>query len=666
MGSHIANALLNGYPARVILNQVMRQYPQHAGKIQAAQAAGYSADMILKNVSQKDNSYPEDTDDYLTEHEQVQKRDTKQKKKAALQALGVLGTAGAVAAGAIGYATRNQAVRGQILPPLPQNQTQRQLPGRQQLALPNLPPQRPSPRNPPSSPGNPPTPQNRPPSPQPQPGGQTLTPNTPTTPTFERSVQLVNNLKVDTNFQTILKNNLDPYTTAQMLRQVIPRGKIQVLDKIEGGLEQVVKDYKQFIENNPPAVNPAFQGLQEGQRQEYPPELIQNPSQMNPDQIQQTLQNEPAPDIQEQFQEMAQQEEAIAQEEISPEPMMDNLVEKSINPQAIPEQPQEMFTPKNRNQEILKSQKEKKENNEKNRKKQSLGWKIQDKIDKFINMDLPKNKPEVNKIINEGLEKGLTLEEIQTEIMRNIFEWQGIPETEEQKEYYNYLFTQIFGPSKKIKTLEKEKKPEIKIEKIQSQPEPITIGNLAVMPKGDIGEVESVKNGIAKININGKIQDKKLSEIKQEPKGIEDAVRDIVNSIPEGMKSTALQTMVHVPLEGLNLLLTQFYDGKWAWYKDVPENVYHSIALGTYEPKGEATTGIGKYKPGVLDSRGAGFHTEIKMNPKYSKENKGITWGYATSEYGVMHSIQNILHKISKEKYDSEGNIQVPKKRKKP
>ena len=144
---------------------------------------------------------------------------------------------------------------------------------------------------------------------------------------------------------------------------------------------------------------------------------------------------------------------------------------------------------------------------------------------------------------------------------------------------------------------------------------------------------------------------------------MENAVRYIVDNIPENLKSTSLQSAVHIP--GMNILLTQFYDGKWAFYKDFPEDIYRNISMGTYEPKGEAKTGIGEYKPGVVDSRGAGFHQEVKMNPKYSKENKGVTWGYADNEYGLMKSIQNILHKISKEKYDEQGKLTSPKKRKK-
>lgn len=187
---------------------------------------------------------------------------------------------------------------------------------------------------------------------------------------------------------------------------------------------------------------------------------------------------------------------------------------------------------------------------------------------------------------------------------------------------------------------------------------------LAMTPNGKIGEVESVKNNVATMKVDGVTRKEKENSIVQEPEGLETAVREVINSIPENMKSTALQTMVHIPES--NLLLTQFYDGKWAWYMGVPEETYKNIALGTYEPKGQATTGIAEYKLGVADSRGAGFHTEIKMNPLFSKENKGKTWGYASNDHSLLSSVQGIIHKISKERYDESGNLIQPKARKKP
>jgi hypothetical protein len=203
-----------------------------------------------------------------------------------------------------------------------------------------------------------------------------------------------------------------------------------------------------------------------------------------------------------------------------------------------------------------------------------------------------------------------------------------------------------------------EEKPEI--EKVE--PEKIIEKKIAMLPSGDIGEIESEKNGIAKINVNGQEKHRKLDEIKQEPPDLETAVNYMIDSIPEKEKSTAMQESIYVP--ELKLMLTKFWDGKIAWYLDVDEDLYDNIALGLYQPKTKGKTGIAEYNPGVIDSRGAGFSEQISRNPKYSKEAKGKLWGYANNKYDALNHIRQILLKKSKERYDEEGNLIVPRKRK--
>lgn len=181
-------------------------------------------------------------------------------------------------------------------------------------------------------------------------------------------------------------------------------------------------------------------------------------------------------------------------------------------------------------------------------------------------------------------------------------------------------------------------------------------------PKG-IGKVLELRNGKAIIEIDGKKKVFNEEDLEKKPQDIEEAIRHVINYIPENLKSTAMQSTVHIP--GLNVMITKFWDGKVAWYTDVSEELYRTIAKGLYEPKTKGRTGIGEYKPGAIDSRGAGNSEQITRNPKYSKENKGKTWGYANNEYDAFDHIQNILNKISKEKYDEEGNLIQPKKKKK-
>lgn len=189
--------------------------------------------------------------------------------------------------------------------------------------------------------------------------------------------------------------------------------------------------------------------------------------------------------------------------------------------------------------------------------------------------------------------------------------------------------------------------------------------SIVASPHG-VGEVKEIRNGKAIVDIDGKKHQVNEDDLELEPADLEPAIRHILDSIPEKLKSSAFESSIHLSLPtGQDLMLVKFYDGKWAWYLDIPEQLYSDIATGIYEPKTSGKTGIAEYKPGVIDSRGAGFQSEIAQNPKYGKDQKGITWDYASNKYNAFGQIQGIVKNISKERYDEEGNLIQTKKRKK-
>jgi len=498
MVSALFSAIGKGYTAKTILNHIAEKFPKSASGIHNAYVYGYTANQILSRMASKKDKKHYDPDQFLTEHEKVQNRDLEQKKKAGMQVIGALAAAGAVTAGAYALYRRNRPPKVEILPALKGKQKPRQLSGPEEpKRLPYISRQA-------EQKEQPLPPQTIQPV---QSREENQMPSQTAQPDFsQKSVDLIKNLKEDTRFKNIIEGGYEAPITAGILRNLIPKNILSVLEKSEGGLEQLVKDYTGYLKE--------------------------------------TTKEQPIQQEQKGFESPIQQSQSLR----NPEQQMS----------------QEIFENKQRKAE----------------------------------QDLSPIAP-----LTEGSSQ--------------------VPE---------------------IST------------RIESKP-------LVSLKNGQVGEVESIKNGVASVNVNGQTKKEKVSNVSEEPRGIEDAVRDLINKIPEGMKSTALQSMVHIP--GMNTLLTQFYDGKWAWYLDVPEDLYQSIALGTYEPKGQSVTGIGEYKPGVADSRGSGFHNEIKINPKYSKENKGVTWGYATNEYALFKAAQDALHKISKEKYDQQGNLIVPKKRSK-
>lgn len=218
-------------------------------------------------------------------------------------------------------------------------------------------------------------------------------------------------------------------------------------------------------------------------------------------------------------------------------------------------------------------------------------------------------------------------------------------------------FLETYAPEEP--KIEEPKPEEIK------EPKKIEKSSIVASPQG-IGEVKEIRNGKALVDIDGTLHKVDEDKLEGEPVDLEPAVRYIMDNIPEKLKSTAFESSIHLRIPRFeDIMLVKFYDGKWAWYLDVPENLYSDIATGVYEPKTAGKTGIAEYKPGVIDSRGAGFQSEIVQNPKYGKNEKGKTWGYALTKYNALEQIQESLKNISKERYDEQGNLIKPKKRKK-
>lgn len=181
--------------------------------------------------------------------------------------------------------------------------------------------------------------------------------------------------------------------------------------------------------------------------------------------------------------------------------------------------------------------------------------------------------------------------------------------------------------------------PEIPV-KVDESPK-----DLALTPQGDIGEIESVKNGIAKINVNGQIKHRKLSDLIKEPEEVRIAINDILQ-IPESERSSAMDLLHYTPQH--KLLHIMFPNGKIAWYEDIDENIIDSIleAKGTPKTSGKTKTGE-SWSAGIPDSRFAVVSDKIIRNPKYSRDNEGKTWGYIGKQYDKFKALR-IKPKIKK------------------
>jgi hypothetical protein len=308
MAAPILNAISRGYSARQVLTNIATRYPQYANAINTATNVGYTADVILRHL---DRNKEADEDAYLTEHEQVQKRDKEQKKAAALGLLSAAGVAGAVGAGTYGYATRNRAVRpSAILPPIQQPPTAP--PGPTTV---NITPRGPRPLGGPAGQRGLPAPRKGLPGPKQQgptpnqpPSLLGQTPKPPVVKTPMENVELIRNIREDTRIANIIQGMGTGAVAVSVLRKVIPKVKLDLLDKVEGGLEKIVQDYGQFLQaesqNTPPATRQESPLVQQ-QQQEMTPQtqqLAQQASQLIPQQAPEEIQPQVEPEAQEQIQ----------------------------------------------------------------------------------------------------------------------------------------------------------------------------------------------------------------------------------------------------------------------------------------------------------------------------------------------------------------------------
>src|SRR6187551_2659866 len=106
----ILSALSSGYRTSTILNHLKRQFPQYRQQIEAAEIAGYSANSIIKSLTQDAPAKEKDKYQVLTENEQTRLNDEKNRSNALKGTL----AAGALAAGGI-YGLHRLATAGRAI-----------------------------------------------------------------------------------------------------------------------------------------------------------------------------------------------------------------------------------------------------------------------------------------------------------------------------------------------------------------------------------------------------------------------------------------------------------------------------------------------------------------------------------------------------------------------
>jgi hypothetical protein len=258
MNNFIYTAARGGWTPQSIAQAIAIHHPQAAPFIQGALGAKYSAENILDRMAQ-----PEEAG-YYTPHQRKKKAISQSRKRAAT----TLGTAAAAGLGLGAYAISHgatpairpsqifgQARRGPTPPPRPvrggtinvgaQQAGQGAKP--QVLALPNQQKQlsynpqppavgpAPAPRAPKMPPGN-------------QPSGPTITPPYEHDPAY--NVSLVKNLGLDKKLGNIIGSGLNVAAQEQLIRELLPKSKVAILEKAAGGLPQLLEDYGAVVQQD--------------------------------------------------------------------------------------------------------------------------------------------------------------------------------------------------------------------------------------------------------------------------------------------------------------------------------------------------------------------------------------------------------------------------------
>lgn len=160
---------------------------------------------------------------------------------------------------------------------------------------------------------------------------------------------------------------------------------------------------------------------------------------------------------------------------------------------------------------------------------------------------------------------------------------------------------------------------------------------LVAFPDGQIGEVESINKGIAKVNIDGTIRNRKMDDLIPEPEDAIEAVQNLLK-IPEEDRSSVLAYTAYNPLT--QKLYAMYHDGRTVEYDDFDEQDFEDINSGKFTPRTEGKNQFGLWTKEDEKSRGATLYKLLLSNPKYAKNQKDQTWRYLNEGYDYWKGLR--------------------------
>ncbi len=252
MYAQIAKAISSGFTSKQIIDYILKKFPNQSGKIKDALAAGYTVDQVVKYLGGGKKSLnmmpmPEETSTGVnTEFARTRQKDIQRSQQENKYAM----AAGTAAIGGLGAGMATKAL-SRALPANLLEYGQNTLQQPRSIPPTSQPPMGPGPNspgvqvmggNPPSQPM--PSPAN---IPQPPVSTQGIVPQRD----IKKSVDLIKNIGEESRVKNLIEGGLAPKDIAGVLRKLVGKEKLQVLEGAEGGLESAIEDYAQSIVKQP-------------------------------------------------------------------------------------------------------------------------------------------------------------------------------------------------------------------------------------------------------------------------------------------------------------------------------------------------------------------------------------------------------------------------------
>ena len=222
-----------------------------------------------------------------------------------------------------------------------------------------------------------------------------------------------------------------------------------------------------------------------------------------------------------------------------------------------------------------------------------------------------------------------------------------------------------------------QKMPSPKIESIQplmEKPREMRVqevGNLALLPRGEVGEIEAIKNGIAKINVDGRITHRKLDDLEEMPISQPDLAtlyENLIQAIPEHARSSVINFAGYDPIA--NELIFRPHSGAAYVYKNIPPEFAEKLKNAMFQAKTTGENFYGSWTAGE-GSRFAGLAQLIReLQKEYGGKGKEYVRKYETlvDFLAEPEKAKKEKHKLlmaeKKKKREDEKKSKKPKRKK--